>query len=121
MENRSEAEVATILRDSLVCLALNIEEGMPRLVIEGMASGCLIAGFGTGALNELLVPGTTFEYGDVVGIAKWLNTLAVNFPDNAKEYSDLIAEQRRRSRFFSQERQTATVCAAWEAILQRNS
>lgn len=75
---RTEQEVAEILRDSLVFVFNSIEEGLGRMPVEAMLSGCLVAGFSSGPMKEYLPPESRFEVGDMTGMAWYVESIAAS-------------------------------------------
>jgi glycosyltransferase involved in cell wall biosynthesis len=71
IESRPEAEVAALLRDSPIFLALGRQEGFGLPAAEAMASGCFVVGFPGFGGREIFDPQCSgpVEDGDVLGAA----------------------------------------------------
>lgn len=71
IEGRSEVEVARLLRESPIFLALGRQEGFGLPAAEAMASGCFVVGFPGFGGRELFDPRCSgpVEDGDVLGAA----------------------------------------------------
>jgi len=119
LHDRSEQDVATILRDSLIFIFLSVEEGLPQTVLEAMSCGCLVAGYGSGPLRECLPPGFQFEHGDLIGIAKYIEAITDSFPHRVKDWEALAVAGYKKALYYSPERQRASVLEAWDRILRR--
>lgn len=116
LTGQTERETAALLADSPVIVFPSVQEGLPRLLLEAMCCDCLVAAFKSGPLLEILPPGQGFDYSDLMGILSWLERLLKSFPD-VTAYSEVLANQRSIGHHFSEDRQSASVCAAWQAIL----
>lgn len=117
LAGQTERETASLLADSAVLFFPSVHEGLPRLLLEAMCCDCLVATFKSGPLLEILPPGQGFEYCDLIGITSWLERLVSSFPD-VTAYSEVLAAQRQIGQAFTEERQTSSVCTAWESILR---
>lgn len=117
LSGRSEREVAELLKESLALVFLSIEEGLPRLVLEAMASGCLVTAFRCGPLTEVLPQGYGFEFGDIEGIVNWLDALGNAFPSDISRYRAMTEEAHEVTRQFSLAEQRQSVCRAWQGLL----
>ena len=117
LSGRSEREVAELLKESLVLVFLSIEEGLPRLALEAMACGCLLATFRCGPLMEVLPQDSGFEYGDIEGIVNWLEALGAAFPSDVCRYQAMTKEASKATRQFSLAHQKQSVCRAWKGLL----
>ena len=68
IENKTETQVAEILRESLIFLSFGYPEGCPRPPAEAMASGCIVVGYHGWGGREYFDPEYSYpiEYGDIV-------------------------------------------------------
>ncbi|HBC89181.1 MAG TPA: glycosyltransferase family 1 protein [Lentisphaeria bacterium] len=81
----SEVHKYTALMDVLVHLSLR--EGLPRAVVQGLASGKPAVGFALDGTPEVIIDGKTgfiLKAGDVQGVSEKINFMLEN-PDKAKE------------------------------------
>lgn len=116
-----EAEVAKVLRESLALLFLSIQEGLPRLPIEAMLSGAVVAGFTGGPLGECLAAdrAVVAPTGDVVSLVEGLERIGRWFADGDPRLADLTGRAREAASWHSFAREEQTVLAAWDALLPR--
>jgi hypothetical protein len=117
LAGRGEREVAELLKESLVLVFLSVEEGLPRLVLEAMASGCLVVAFRCGPLTEVLPQDSGFDFGDIEGIVTWLEALGAAFPSDVSRYRAMTVEALKVTRQFSLAHQRRSVCRAWKRLL----
>jgi len=120
LEGYTHSQVAEILGDSLMLISLNTHEGMPRIVLEAMASGCIIAGHGTGPLKECLLPEYQFEPDDSLAIARHVEDIAKAFQENVESveswnHSTLAA--RKMAEAYTKDRQKRHLLEAWDQLL----
>jgi len=121
IENKSEAEVAEIMKNSLVFLSFGYPEGFGLPPAEAMACGCVTIGYhGVGGL-EFFKPayGYPIEYGDIVGFAK---TVEQVFDDWENNRPSLIKLVETASDFilntYSDRHEEETTLDAWANILR---
>jgi len=69
IQNKSEQEVAEILRTSLFFLSFSVQEGCPLPPMEAMASGCVVVGYTGRGGQEFFRPKFSYpiETGDIIG------------------------------------------------------
>jgi hypothetical protein len=113
--NRTEREVAEILRQSSAFVFTSVDEGLPRLPLEAMASGCLLVAYRDGPLAEIAPSYLRCHYGDVAGLTGWLERIVA---DGVERHWEAVEEGRRIAAAFDRQRQTASVCSAWAAVLE---
>jgi hypothetical protein len=91
---RTEAEAASLLQDTLLFLFFHADEGLSRMPIEAMKSGCLVAGFQTGALKE--VPPMTFQcpYGEYMPLIEFIEQVMLLFPQGIESWEEQSIEKR---------------------------
>jgi glycosyltransferase involved in cell wall biosynthesis len=121
LETMSEQQVASVLGDALLLVFLSIEEGLPRLPLEAMASGCLISAYGQGPLREYLPKEFCFECGDVLSVVQFVESVMKAYPSDLSRFDGITAAARRTAEQYSLKRQQFTVVQAWETILRLRS
>jgi glycosyltransferase involved in cell wall biosynthesis len=121
LSKKSEKEVSLILRDSLIFVFLSIMEGLPFTPIEAMASGCLIAAYGYGPTKEVVPPEFQFEYGDLIGIARYIEAVTNSFPEQMEQWASLTRAGCNQAFTYSHDREEASVVQVWDRILQNSA
>lgn len=114
----SEAEVSAVLQDSLVFVFLSVEEGLPRMVLEAQACGCLVVGFGQGPVPECLPEHMAFAYSDLVGMAQRIEAIMAAGADAASPWRAQAEAGRALAESYSPRRQAQTVVEAWTTLLE---
>lgn len=117
LDGRTEQEVAAVLRDSLLFVFTSIEEGLGRMPVEAMSSGCLVAGFASGPMKEYLPAEFMFEVGDMTGMARFVESVAASFPGSVERWQSVSEEGSKKALAYSLERQERSVIDAWELVL----
>lgn len=120
IENRTEAEVAALLRESVLYVSTGRAEGFGLPVAEAMACGCVVAGYHGGGGRELFRPGLALpvEEGDVVGLARACEEVLLRYRDDPAAVAEMgrrAAEMIRRE--YSPEIEERSIVAAWREIL----
>jgi glycosyltransferase involved in cell wall biosynthesis len=98
IDGRPEAEVATLLRESPIFLALGRQEGFGLPAAEAMASGCFVVGFPGFGGRELFDPqcSSPVEDGDVLGAAVRLTDATELYETRPSELCEAGMRARRR-------------------------
>jgi len=119
----SERGVARVLAESPIFVFASIEEGLARMPLEAMASGCLTVGYGHGPLREVLPQGCQFACGEEIELVRFLETAMAAYPTAFDAFNTQINEGVGLASAFSLERSERSVVDAWERILgsQRGS
>jgi hypothetical protein len=117
LKGYTHSQVAEILSESLMLISLSTYEGLPRTVLEAMASGCIVIGYGTGALKECLIPEYQFEPDDFLAMAHRIETVTEAFPENIDSWIPCTVAARKIAEEFTSERQRKYIIEAWEHIL----
>lgn len=116
LTNSTEAETAGLMGEAVAVVFTSIEEGLPRFVIEALASGCVAVALSSGPLVELLRSGPRFHPGDAISAVEFLEKLCADFPERPEPYLDQIAAGRKVAAEFTRERQIQSVLEAWHRI-----
>jgi glycosyltransferase involved in cell wall biosynthesis len=98
IEGRPEAEVAELLRDSPIFLALGRQEGFGLPAAEAMASGCFVVGFPGFGGRELFDPHSSaaVEDGDVLAAATRIAEAIDLYETRPSELREAGMQARRR-------------------------
>ncbi len=99
IQNRTEREVAALLRDSLILVFLSTTEGFGILPVEAMLCGSIVLGYGHGPLIEYLRPGNSYvsEAHDVLSVVRHLEEVTALFledPESLRAVSDAGARRQ---------------------------
>lgn len=121
IENKTEFEVAEIMQESLIFIFLSKEEGFPLMPLEAMACGCLVFAYDTAPLTEYVPELFLFEPGDIIGMARSIETITQSFPQEIGIWETISKTSRDIALQYSLQREEKSVIAAWEEILQENS
>lgn len=116
VKDMSSREVGTLLEQAVLFVSLSVEEGLPRLTLEAMAAGCLLAVYGDGPLEGLLPPEFSFKSGDLVSLASFIESIAGQYPI-LDSWESVTKTARDIALQFSHERQMKSVISAWEQII----
>ena len=120
IQDKSEKEVAEILRESLIFLSFGYPEGFSMPPAEAMACGCLVIGYHGMGGKEYFKPDFSFpiEVGDIIGFAKTVEQVIQSYEENpdtlikkAKIAADFIKENH------SPEIEIRDVVQCWNSIL----
>jgi glycosyltransferase involved in cell wall biosynthesis len=118
LEDLSQCELAASLFNSLLLIFPSVYEGLPRMVLEAMASGCVVAAYGNGPLAEILPSRYSFQHSDLLGITTFVEEVMNSYPAALDKWSAVVKEGRQTAETFSVERQTRHLVEAWNEILQ---
>lgn len=121
VDGLDESGVADLFRKAMFFIFLSHEEGLPLAVVEAMSSGCLIASYGVGPIKECVPPRMSFEPGDLLGIAQFIESVAEGVPDKLHLWQPLADEGREYARRFSEENLRRNLAFAWSNILEHDS
>jgi glycosyltransferase involved in cell wall biosynthesis len=123
IENRTEQEVAEIMKDSLIFLSFSYREGCPLPPMEAMMCGCLVIGYdGRGGReyfnNELSYP---IDGGDIISFAKTVEEVVRCYNMN----QSLVDEKRQRAsefirKTYSPEKETEEIAECWKQIIAKS-
>lgn len=112
----TESQIAAALSDALIVISLSVEEGLPRLPLEAMSAGCIVAAYASGPLRECLPDGYGFEAGDLEGVVAFIEDICAHYPA-LDTFESMVARGRQAAERFTTARQTEAVLAAWDAII----
>jgi glycosyltransferase involved in cell wall biosynthesis len=118
LEGMSEEEVARVLEASLLLVSLSTHEGLPRGVLEALACGCLVFGYGSGPLLECLPEKSRFQPDDLLGMAQAIESITNGFPAGAATLTEWSEAGRAIALTFTKERQRRHLVDAWREILE---
>ncbi len=119
LEGMSEQEVAAVLNEALVCVTFSVAEGLGRVPLEALASGCLLVTCKLGPLGRSLPVGADLEYGDLTDAVHFLETIMASYPERLGPWDELTKRGRQLAGLYSLENQEASICRAWRAIFRR--
>ena len=120
IQNKTEAEAARLLRESLFFLSFNYHEGFSLPPAEAMACGCMVIGYHGFGGAEYFHPEHCFPVptGDIIAFArqteKAIDMLNTD-PDRFHRMRSTAAKTIRSA--YSPQRRSRSVCAAWKEIL----
>jgi hypothetical protein len=118
LDAMTEAELAAALQDSLLLIFLSATEGLGRVPLEGLACGCILAAFASGPLRETLPPIYHVEEGDVLALARRIESVTSGFPDELPFTQEQVLEARGMALRYSRAAQERSVLSAWEQIVR---
>ena len=121
IENKTEEEVAQIMKESIFFLSFNYREGFGLPPAEAMACGCYVIGYHGEAGREYFKPefSTVVENRDIITYTKKVEELIAIYNQTPK----LIIEKGRKAAAFiaanySMEQQEAETIRIWEQLLK---
>jgi glycosyltransferase involved in cell wall biosynthesis len=118
IENKTEAQVADILHESLIFVFFSLLEGMAVIPMEAMLSGCLVTAFGAGPISEHVPSVACFAPNDILEVARRIEAIAESFPDRIGDWEEPAEAGRQAALRFTLERQEASIVKAWKEILE---
>ncbi len=98
IENKSEREVAKIMRESAIFLSFNHREGFGLPPAEAMACGCIVVGYKGRGGEEYFNPEFSYsiEEGDIIGYVNKIIYVIGLF----ETHLDLVTSQRKQASDF---------------------
>jgi glycosyltransferase involved in cell wall biosynthesis len=112
----TEPQVVALLEDSLCFVFLSVHEGLPRLPLEAMAAGCLVYAYENGPHAVYLPSAYRFANGDLLSMARHIESVVAAYPDNLGHLDVVTGEARRIAESYSSGGQELSVVATWDAI-----
>jgi hypothetical protein len=119
VQGKSERETATILHESLIFLFLSLSEGLGRMPLEAMASGCLLASYECGPLYETIPRYAMHPPGDVVSLVTHLENIMNSYNDSANIWDQRVRLGLDVAKAYSPERQRRTLLGSWNRLLAK--
>lgn len=121
--NRPEAEVARILMDSSVYLALCRFEACPLTILEAFSCGCVVAGFtGFGARDYTTAAnGFWAEEDDCLDCTTQLARALHTTTQNIFARTEMVSASVRESRHYSKARFEGRLLRYWRGFLERHA
>ena len=118
IKNRSEAEVADILRNSLAFIFLSTEEGFPLMPVEAMLSGSLVAAYNAGPLTEYLYDRNSFiaPKGDVLDVVKSIEKITQFFSEDIGRLQMISKTAWETASQYSLQREEESIITVWQEI-----
>jgi len=119
IENKSERQVAAIMRESLIFLSLSYQEGCAIPPIEAMMCGCLVIGYDGRGGREYFGDDVSYRIdgGDIIGYARTVEDVINRCRQN---HSSVDAMRRRASEYaaktYSPEKETQDILHVWATI-----
>jgi len=120
IENRSEAGVAEIMKESMFFLSFGYPEGCPLPPAEAMACGCVVVGYDGFGGREYFDPEFAYpvQIGDMTGFADIVEKL---IRLSATEPDKIRSKARKASAFvkqtYSPSREEEDILAIWHTLL----
>jgi glycosyltransferase involved in cell wall biosynthesis len=124
VENRSEAEVASLLKDAFLFLSFGYPEGLGLPPAEAMLSGCVVVGFhGMGGV-EFFKPEFSYPIaaGDILSFARTAEEVIDTFrrsPEKLTEKARLAAAFIGEN--YNMERFSSDVAGFWKDLLESDA
>jgi glycosyltransferase involved in cell wall biosynthesis len=123
IKDKTEKQVAEILRESPIFLSFGKTEGFSLPPMEAMICGCVVVGYHGGGGREYFHPDFSYpiEAGDIIGFANKATELIEAFkenPDSVLEKGKKASE--RISRDYDARIEEAGLTRIWSEILQEN-
>jgi hypothetical protein len=117
LDQMSERETASILHDAFIFIFLSAAEGIGRMPLEAMASGCMLLSYGYGPVDAVLPSPRRFEYGDPVSAVLFLEQLMAAYPRPKAEWIAEVERGRKIANRYSLDNQEVGVLNAWKRIM----
>ena len=121
IENKTEAETAAILRESLIFLSFAAEEGWSLPPMEAMACGCITIGYDGRGGREYFTSqnGFPIRAEDVIGFAATVERVLKQFESDPRPLHEMMTRTSNSLRqTYTPAREEQDILATWEQILQ---
>ncbi len=111
LKKKGEAEVAALMGESAVCLALGRMEALGITALEAMASGCLVVGYHGGGGREYATPQNGFWHSpeDMEGIVDSLAMALEGYVSGSSALLKMVEQGRCTARAHAPERVSAQI------------
>ncbi len=119
IEEKSEIDVAKILRESAIFVSLSLQEGFGILPLEAMASGCLVVAYGVEPMTEYLPPEVQLPPGDLKGIVDRIEAWGASFSEDSRDLQKLCDRSLEIAKTYSLQREADSVVSAWKSLLNQ--
>jgi glycosyltransferase involved in cell wall biosynthesis/protein-L-isoaspartate O-methyltransferase len=122
IDNKTHAETAAILKESLIFLSFGYPEGFSLPPAEAMACGCIVIGYHGMGGKEYFKPEFSYpiEIGDIIGFAE---TIEKVLKECENDPMPLLLKGRKASEYvlheYSLEREEADIVETWRKILKK--
>jgi len=115
----SERQVAAVLKESSVCLALCRFESFSMTILEAMASGCVTAGFTGFGARQFTTARNGFwaEEDDCIQCADLLSQAVRLVSTGGARYGDILEAARDTAAYYSCQRMAQCVVDFWQRYL----
>jgi hypothetical protein len=118
LDSMAEAELADVLNAALVLVNFSASEGIGRLPLEAMASGCLLLSCRSGPLATQLPLAQEWPVADLASPLHWLERVMDAWPENLEPWTPLSDRGLKIAKEFSPANQVVGVLGAWEQIVE---
>jgi glycosyltransferase involved in cell wall biosynthesis len=117
--DRTERDVADVLGDALIAVVPGVNDGVPLVALEAMASGCLVVAVDAGPLADLLPEGYRFRCGDIVAAGQFIESAAAQLatPEGRSQLTSRSLRGRELALACSLDRQARSLDRAWRRIV----
>lgn len=122
IKNKSESEVAEILRESEIYLSFGTQEGCPMPPTEAMACGCIVVGYDGWGGREYFQPEFSYpiKTGDIVTFAATVELVA----EMCRRNRPLVEEMGKKAaryvkEHYSMEREKQDVIEFWSGLTRQ--
>lgn len=121
IDNKTESEVAAIMKESMIFLSFNFREGFGLPPVEAMACGCYIIGYIGQGGREYFNPSftTAVNEGNIIDYVESVKKIIDKFNENQDE---MLEKGRLASKFVSAhymiEKETEDTLNIWNEIMQ---
>jgi glycosyltransferase involved in cell wall biosynthesis len=120
IDNKSEADVARIMRESLMFLSFGYPEGFSLPPAEAMASGCIVIGYHGEAGREYFLDDFCYPVAvnDIVGFVAAIESVIENWKRDPLRVQDMARRAARHiHENYSAAREEETILAAWKELM----
>jgi hypothetical protein len=118
LKDMAEAELSDVLNAALVLVNFSASEGIGRLPLEAMASGCLLLSCRNGPLATQLPLAKEWSVADLASPLHWLESIMEAWPESLELRTPLSVRGVQIASQFSRANQVVGVLGAWEQILE---